>query len=66
MRRVCSVCKTIFGCKDDAGAHKCGACETRCSFYGKNAAAEPEPVLYGMCDACFNEKFAVHRPECKG
>ncbi len=66
MRRVCSVCKAIFGCKDDTGAHKCRECETHCDFYEKNTSADAEPVLHGMCDACFNDKFAVHRPECKG
>jgi hypothetical protein len=64
MRRVCSVCKTIFGCRDDAGTHTCSACEAPCSFSRKDASADTEPVLHGMCEACFNDKFAVNRPAC--
>lgn len=65
MRRVCAVCKKIFGCRGDGVAITCDQCENRCEFYQKTEEADSQPVHHGVCPACFKQKFVVDRPECK-
>ena len=66
MRRVCAICKRVFGCRDEGNVTTCDQCGSRCDFSQKMGAADSEPVHYGVCEACFRQKFVADRPECKG